>query len=659
MQEYHVPPQNNAPNVITPQALASRVFQSEENPQAYLLLCTDGPNDQIGRLKCFHRVAKFSSRMGHAPSQWDDRVFAFHGDLVGQQITTIEWPVNAFHQGPSIVRVPTLDVLDQFLAANPNDDLIGPFQNNDAGTELVKVRRSMYVPPAYVHLLLATPLTPREAYLRLGGAIRGDNRTAACQPLIDFLRVALTRNAIDQGSSILQDTPTAPVADETLHLHRWHKVLTDMPALSDAPVAMGAQQISAGLGLLVSEQREARLASEARAADDKAKTPEKFFGASLPLLLRLTGAVTSAQLPAIWISISSCTKAQQRGVIQRAIDQTCQTLGLHDMPFPVTPDLATKIVSLTWIPTDPDDLATGLHPFSVTYRTAQELTEASNSNSIYDFVQDGGGQSTQAEAGTVILPNNPKTGIIRDVLSAAASFTMWRILCHTLLGAHHPELVAYESFLTSLQTRLLQPDFAARLPPSHDPEQRLLGPALLVRWVQLRWTRYFQRQWASATQIPATDYAAVLEDIQLQARWQPTLPNRYASRYGTAPSAPPRLPPSGRAPPAAPSALPASAPPISDSGTRVQNATFNATRFQRYVDTNIRMRQVISRTGAKDAIPTYAGADGTRHPMCPAFRVKGVCNSNCTRIADHTRPSNDAEDAEMEAWCSRFWPTSN
>ncbi len=79
---------------------------------------------------------------------------------------------------------------------------------------------------------------------------------------------------------------------------------------------MDAQQISTRLGLLISEQHEARLASKAHAAEDKTKNPKKFFDISLLLLLHLTSAVMSNELPTIWASIVSCTKVQQCGVIQ-------------------------------------------------------------------------------------------------------------------------------------------------------------------------------------------------------------------------------------------------------------------------------------------------------------------------------------------------------
>jgi len=44
--------------------------------------------DLLGNIMCFHRVTKFPARLGSL-SQWDNQIFAFVGDNLGPQVTTV------------------------------------------------------------------------------------------------------------------------------------------------------------------------------------------------------------------------------------------------------------------------------------------------------------------------------------------------------------------------------------------------------------------------------------------------------------------------------------------------------------------------------------------------------------------------------------------
>jgi len=70
------------------------------------------------------------------------------------------WEPEYFHWVNGEIRVGTHAVIDTSLAADPAVEILGPCADNDAGTEVIQVRRICYVPPAYVHLLLVKPLPP-------------------------------------------------------------------------------------------------------------------------------------------------------------------------------------------------------------------------------------------------------------------------------------------------------------------------------------------------------------------------------------------------------------------------------------------------------------------------------------------------------------------
>jgi hypothetical protein len=108
------------------------------------------------------------------PTQWDKMILAFEGDILGQSCTTVEWPATAFWQvsNGAALQVPTLVNLDALFDADPLLQMVGPFAANEVGTELVRTRNVMFLPPRYIAIALGQSLTPREAYLRIGRAIR-------------------------------------------------------------------------------------------------------------------------------------------------------------------------------------------------------------------------------------------------------------------------------------------------------------------------------------------------------------------------------------------------------------------------------------------------------------------------------------------------------
>jgi hypothetical protein len=89
--------------------------------------------------------------------------------------------------------VPTNDTLTALLAADPNAELLGPFGGNKAGTELVRTRVAMHVPFRYVPIFLGSPLSPWEAIQRVYGVLQGDNKLEECRPLLNFLKVCMSR----------------------------------------------------------------------------------------------------------------------------------------------------------------------------------------------------------------------------------------------------------------------------------------------------------------------------------------------------------------------------------------------------------------------------------------------------------------------------------
>jgi hypothetical protein len=115
------------------------------------------------------------------------------------------------------VRVPTRPALEDWLAANPDTPLVDPPDVLGLDTEVVRVRNCMLVPFRYVRLLLQQPLTPREAWVQLAGALVNNGNAVHCQPLIDWLCVTLIRQADGQPSPRLaRPVPAVPLVTPAL-----------------------------------------------------------------------------------------------------------------------------------------------------------------------------------------------------------------------------------------------------------------------------------------------------------------------------------------------------------------------------------------------------------------------------------------------------------
>ena len=161
-----------AADAMAPADLRNLAFNSRSQnvPTAFLL-----QHDDDGLLHIYLQLDRFNSRMGLPPTAWDNRNFIGKGDLHHNNHITVEWQNDYFNQSNQI-RVPSTEVIDGAYAADANANILGPYVVADAGTEVIRVRRTCYVPPAYVPLFLAHPLSPRDAWLAVQAQVVIDGR---------------------------------------------------------------------------------------------------------------------------------------------------------------------------------------------------------------------------------------------------------------------------------------------------------------------------------------------------------------------------------------------------------------------------------------------------------------------------------------------------
>jgi hypothetical protein len=483
------------------------------------LAITDA-NRPEGRICLYHRLQCFASQLG-APTDFDNVGYAFFGDVTnGQAPPSVEWPVTAFHQVVMSIRVPQREVIDQMLAAEPELTLLGPFGNDDAGTEVVRVRQAMLVPFRYVRLLLQRPLTPREAWVQVAGAIYNDGAQESCLVLLDWFRVALTRQGEGLASRLQQEHPQVPLMLPELVQRRWQLVTNDLPALQPGASLAAGQVIASSLNALVADNREFRIADEARREQSNARTPEKCFGRTGVLkLLRLCQVPTSTNLPDMWIQMANEPHRQDGIVtIQQAFDSTAQSLGLFGVHIPITPDVVAKIRSVALEMANEEDLTTGIHPFTFAYLDTSEIAEAYAIAEQYKMLHDDQGAPTLQDA--IILATPGRVQLPKSCSEAHIYFQNFRVALHVLTGGNHTLTKSYDAFWRRWST-------SQQYLLSVHTQQPGMFPTLAVRWVQLRIFLWFAQQAMENAPLAVPNFAELLNNILLHTPWEPTLPAHF------------------------------------------------------------------------------------------------------------------------------------
>jgi hypothetical protein len=648
MGEYAVP--LDGLNVQPPQVLAQRAYQSASQgiPISFLILSSPpaAAPGHAGHLILMHRVAKFHAVVGMPVHQWSDRAFAFKGDLVQGQLPSVDWDPTYLHQVNGQQLIPTADALTQLLAGDPALSLVGPFQNGEAGTEFVRTRRSMYVPPRYVSIFLEEDLSPRVAYETFLAAATTNNDVGDCAPLLQWLRLALTREAIGGASTLMLVPPSVPLADRTLIQHRWSFVTRDLPVLDPTQAQHGAHYIAASIGALAQEQRTARREDQLRRVADNNKTPAAYYGTGIRTILRLCQVGHESMLPQLYRDLAKAPKRQELGVIQASVDDASAALSVN-LSLVVSPSLGKKLATLAWKMSDPNDLSTGIHPFVVGYKTPAERESQLAIIALHQMVMEGGTAPTLQDAQLLISPDH----VSLPLTFTAGRYTLMNslVIQRMGLGANHPLTTELHDFVMAYESH--EPMLENYVPPA--PTLKAHVPALIVRWVQLRISRWIDVQLLSATAVPTPILGTLFDKMFVGEHWMPTLPAAYWTPAGNQQQPQPQQQQQQQLPPPPPGQD--AAPPAADN--RITNERFNPI-FQEFRDVAaIKTRQIYQRAAAAGVdLPTRA-SDGRER--CLAFHLKGMCNLRCGRAYDHTIPPAPppvpADEQSLQGWCRQHW----
>jgi hypothetical protein len=124
----------------------------------------------------------------------------------GTDATIIVFDRDQLGLTPYVNVPPMSDRHHTLLIGEPTNDMVGPFEAEDANVHTIRSRCVMFIPFELVALLLGKDLTAREAYLVVYPLLEDNDLLEACRPLIEFLQVASTQpNAGNPCPVLLQE----------------------------------------------------------------------------------------------------------------------------------------------------------------------------------------------------------------------------------------------------------------------------------------------------------------------------------------------------------------------------------------------------------------------------------------------------------------------
>ena len=634
---------NNA-NAITPLGVQNLVLSADG---AMPLLLLHG-----GQIHTYLQPSLFRRRIGLPTTQWDDSLFVTKGNLVHNQPVTANWLTTYFHQVGQQLLAPTVLTIQTAFTADPLTQALGPYANGDAGTELIRVRRTCYCPAPYAALIIGNPVTPREAFTIIYSQIVIDQREAECHALIKILQAALLEGP-NTGPSPLQlaIVPTAPLADALLMNHRNVTLFRDFPKLDHNLPRIQQNQTANRLGELVDDSRRNREEEKRLKALEKQKSPMDLVGATgVATLCRFVRVPDQLMLPTIYARLASASRHNRLAELQWAIDAEKTRLGYNRLEFIAVPSLLQLVTSVRWVMVHHSSLSSGLQPFIFGDTTPEEAQEMS---SFYQLVLAGQAAPNLTDAARLLTPKKPN--LPRHLFQTRQMLQRMEIMFCILLGINHAFTVNLTQFLKDFVDR--QSTLFYYKPVS--PGYTLCMPILVIQWITLRIDWWFRAQAVTDVAIPPPNLGELFTNMELGAHWEPVLSPTILSEFGPAPVMHHNFPlpapaPEPRQAPPPPSGTPSgessgAANPIPNRMTT--NQEYKEDLFGVYKAMNLSHQRLRNSCAVRPPISPHSQTGGE---MCLSWNVKGVCNLCCGRAYDH-KPHTEANNQALLQWCQTHY----
>ena len=614
------------------------LVQDDDRHHCFLIFNHDEENKAVGTI--LHHLARYPRRMG-VTTPFDNLWYISAGQPVGGHQTTYELPSDLFEtQDDSSVYTP--DRIQREIGNKPDSSTITALANdqNVADIELVTTRRGMWIPNQYAALCLEEGLNPVETWSRIYGMILQDGATVACKPLIDFMRVQLMGDVVDNESFFDVDELPQPRPGRSFLRHRQGVLSHMMPTATtvNAPQASNALN-STGISmdevraLISTLQSGHTIPAPTVIQKSTTSSIENRWSVNLDSLLLFTLSGTVAELEPVYGAIAEAGRKLEKATIQAGYNNISRAFGAAtNAPLTVTKDITTTITEVIFWSGDLDRIDEGLHEFRTVYQSAAKASQDQSAMQTYDLLAADGNLSLED---VKLFQHVLKSHWPTNFLQLDTTIKVYLNLLSMLVRASHPLCAAYQLFVNKWNGITLQLSERFNATPAM--------PAQFLRSVQLRTSVYWQTISSltlnEARLHPAPNYVELLNSLLIQTWVAPTIPGYVPTiqvREVPTPTSPavqegPAPRGAGGGPPAPPGA---NQPPPPEQARRVENPNRDPELVRAMEGRNFQIRTLFSST-----VRPPRTTDGKE--MCCSYHLNGSCFSNCSRRANHRIPGAD------------------
>lgn len=443
----------------------------------------------------------------------------------------VELPDTLFNRIQPVNQVPDTGLLEQELNAAPDIAMLGPYAAGTADCSQVVSRQAMLVPNGIARMFLHQNMAPRAAYEAIMGALQAAGAVADCMPLVDWLRLTLTRpaanaplrTAVEPLRPPVLINPNTYMAFQSYRLEHMH---LDLPGITPGALSQLDQVIHQGFAALTQELRLTRQEThDARIARVAKKTAYSLFGVDLQDLLRIAHVHSEADLAPVHAALANPTKtSSQRLILQRHIRQTLRARGLST-DFPVSTAMAHKVVGVKYSTPADWNFGLGLNVFNMGALSLTAMVHQDKANDLSDAMY-GNLVSPSLLEVAELVDSDKDIFIPRDTDQLQMALQRTSALYETLLGQQHMLVQNINQFSGQLSGHASNLKEILTVTGQHH-QVPLFAPKI-ARWFQIELNAWLKIQRCEDQALPVPDFTEVLRLIRAHdSSWDRHFPLEY------------------------------------------------------------------------------------------------------------------------------------
>jgi hypothetical protein len=418
-------------------SLLQGVLGNSAAPNAFLCCASLAGTPKVYVL---HMPSKFVPALDGRTTAWDNRLFAFLGEMIRDNPMTVAFPASGFELIANNVWAWDEETFTIEFEALADAQLFPKLNVNAAHATPLRTRRLMYLPAKYVSLLLDNKgYTPKQPFRILSEAFVLDNVLHDMAPLMNWLCVTLhATNNNNSGPPATSITLTAPFLDEDLIAHREPFLLQALPGRYDTAPGLETA-ITTMASAIATQTLEARTARIAREVErEQPTTPSTKFGLLFDSLKSALNIVEENELPQFWFQFAAAPKKQEFSVLKEYLlaHSRSERAFMTICPIP-NPKLHSDLLSVTFIGDHPDDLRTGIQPFIAMDGSEQHRAAAMEMSRSYNLLFEREYGLAYADLDRFKLPKDLRSYPI-NFFELERNLAIFGNLLDALLGPPHP-----------------------------------------------------------------------------------------------------------------------------------------------------------------------------------------------------------------------------